>query len=471
MIQKLKHRFQNYIGDRAFYKTAFAIIIPVVIQQMILSIAAFVDNLMINGYSMNAYAGVSTANRFMFIINFFWIGLTAGISVFVAQYYGARNKKNIMGTIQLGLILALTMGVISSFVIYYLGPVLIKIFLPLNDPNQLEAVMYGSDYVKVIGYGATVFLMSFMISTIFRSIGRAKVPLMAGIVGIIVNMALNLVLIYGYLGFPAMGALGAAWATVISKIVELVILIVVAVFFSVENYARDLFKRFCITSRLFWMYLKKGTPIVLNEVLWSFAMVLYAKYITSGILDWVTAYGYSQTATDIFFVYYAGMATATGVLIGQALGEGNFDKAKDYLKKLRGIMMVTNIGVMVFIVGLSPLLLMILTPVNHLYWLAYQLILINVGFIVIYGYNSMSYYTLRAGGDALRSFLLDQLPTYLVGLPAVMLLSAMRVEWGVGILWIFLASKTTDIVKLYFSIKVIRKETWLVNLTEETQTA
>ena len=466
-MSTLKVRFQKYIGDKAFYKLAFGIIVPVVIQQMILSIAGFVDNLMINGYSTNAYAGVSTANRFMFIINFFWIGITAGISVFVAQYYGAKNRKNIMGTIQLGLILALVLGALSSVVIFFLGPILIKSFLPLNDPNQLEAVQYGIDYVKVIGYGAIVFLSAFMISVIFRSTGRPKVPLIAGVVGIIVNMALNLVLIYGLLGFPALGALGAAWATVISKGVELIILIIFAVFFSVENYARALFKRFCITSRLFVMYLKKGTPIVLNEVLWAFAMVLYAKYITSGILDWVTAYGYSQTATDIFFVYYAGMATATGVLIGQALGEGNFDKAKDYLNKLRGIMMVTNIGVMVLIVGLSPVLLLVLSPVNHLYWLAYQIILINVGFIVIYGYNSMSYYTLRAGGDSLRSFLLDQLPTYLVGLPAVILLSYMRVEWGVGILAIFLASKTTDIVKLYFSIRVIKKGTWLNNLAEE----
>lgn len=460
-------RFQKYIGDKAFYKLAFAIIVPVVIQQMILQIAGFVDNLMINGYSVNAYAGVSTANRFMFIINFFWIGISAGISVFVAQYYGARNRKNIMGTIQLGLILALVLGILSSFIIYFAGPILIKSFLPSNDVNQLEAVRYGIEYVRVIGYGAIVFLMSFIISTIFRSVGRPKIPLLSGVIGIVINMGLNLVLIYGYLGFPAMGAMGAAWATVISKIVELIILIIIAFFFSVENYARDVFKRFCITSKLFVMYLKKGTPIVLNEILWAFAMVLYARFITSGILDWVTAYGYSQTATDIFFVYYAGMATATGVLIGQALGEGNFDKAKDYLAKLRGIMMVTNIGVMLFIAGLSPLLLMVLTPVNSLFWLAYQLILINVGFIVIYGYNAMSYYTLRAGGDSLRSFLLDQLPTYLVGLPLVILLSHYRLEWGIGILAIFLASKSTDVVKLFFSIRIIKQGTWLNNLTEE----
>lgn len=213
------------------------------------------------------------------------------------------------------------------------------------------------------------------------------------------------------------------------------------------------------------MYISKGGPIIINEILWSIAMVLYAMFITSGIYEWVTAYGYSQNATDIFFVYYSGMATATGVILGQALGEGDFENAKDYLIKLRAVMMVTNIGIMVLIVLLSPIILLMFTPVNSLYWLAYQLILINVIFIAIYGYNVMSYYALRAGGDSIRTFLLDQLPTYLVGLPIVMLLSHYRVELGVNILIIFLASKSTDVVKLIFARHIIKKGTWLNNLT------
>lgn len=194
-------------------------------------------------------------------------------------------------------------------------------------------------------------------------------------------------------------------------------------------------------------------------------MVLYAMFITSGVYEWVTAYGYSQNATDIFFVYYSGMATASGVILGQALGEGDFNKAKDYLLKLRGIMMITNIAIIILIIVLSPLILLIFTPVNTTYYLAYQVILINVVFIAIYGYNAMTYYALRAGGDSLRTFLLDQLPTYLVGLPVVVLLSHFRMELGINILMIFFASKSTDIVKLIYSRHIIKKGTWLNNLT------
>ncbi|MGI6360018.1 MAG: MATE family efflux transporter [Acholeplasmatales bacterium] len=471
-MSKVKSKLKNYIGTKAFYKTAFAIIIPVVIQQMILSIAGFVDNFMINGYSVNAYAGVSTANRFMFIVNFFWIGLTAAISIFVSQYYGAKDKKNIIGTFQLGLLLAVTVSLISTVVIIFTGPLLIKSFLPLDEPNQLASVQFGIDYVTVIGYGAIFFLLPFMISVFFRSTGRPKVPLVAGIIGIIVNVSLNYVLIYGHFGFPEMGATGAALATVISKIVELVVLIIFAVFFSNEKYVREIFKKPVITGRLVSMYFKKGIPIIANEVLWAFGMVLFAKYITSGVYEWVTAYGYSQTATDIFFVYYSGMGTASGILIGQALGENDFEKAKDHLKKLRGIMMITNIVVIILIATLSPAILLFLTPINDLYWLAYKIILVNLIFIIIYGYNAVSYYALRAGGDTVRSFLVDQLPTYLVGVPTVMILSKFRHELHIDILIIFLASKASDIFKLYLSISFIKKGVWLKNLTiDDLETA
>ncbi len=469
---QIRSKFKNYIGTKDFYKKAFAIIIPVVIQQMILSIAGFVDNFMINGFSVNAYAGVSTANRFMYIVNFFWIGLTAAISIFISQYYGAKDKKNLTATMQLGMILAVIVGVISTFVIVFVGPLLIKSFLPLDDPDQLAAVEYGINYIKVIGYGAIFFILPFMISVFFRSTGRPRVTLIAGIIGIGVNISLNYIFIFGHFGFPELGATGAAVATVVSKIVELLVLVVIALFYSKDKYAKEIFKKPLITGRLVSMYFKKGIPIIANEVLWAFGMVLFAKYITSGVYEWVTAYGYSQTATDIFFVYYSGMGTASGILIGQALGESDFEKAKDYLKKLRGIMIFTNIGVIILIAALSPAILLFLTPVNELYWLAYKIILINLIFIIIYGYNAVSYYALRAGGDTVRSFLVDQLPTYLVGLPTVMILSKYRHELNINILAIFLASKASDIFKLVLSISFIKKGVWLKNLTiDELETA
>ncbi len=459
---------KKYIGDKAFYKMALALIIPVVVQQLILSIAGYVDNFMINGYDPIAYAGVSVANRFMFIVNFFWIGIASGISIFVAQYYGAKMEKHITGTIQLGVLLSIVLGVLSFFLIYYLGPVTINLFFPNKTAEDILAINFGIDYVKIISYGSVVILLNFMVATIYRSLGKPKVPLIAGIIGIVANIIMNFLFIYGYFGFNEMGASGAALATIISKGIELFILILAAFLYNKNGFAYKIFKGNYIQKPLFINYLKKGAPVIANEILWAFGITVLARFITGGNLEWIIAYGYSQNVTDLFFVYYAGMAVGTSVILGQTLGEGDFVKAKDYYYKLFGLMLISNLIAIVLMIGASPLLLHFLADSKQIFMLAYQLILLNVPFIVIYGYTAMTYYTLRAGGDSLRAFLIDQLPAYLVGLPIVILLSYQEPKWNLGILLIFLFSKSTDLVKVYFSRKVIKKDTWLRNITIET---
>lgn len=262
-----------------------------------------------------------------------------------------------------------------------------------------------------------------------------------------------------------MGATGAAVATVISKLVELLILIVYAFFFSENQYARKIWKRFLINSNLIIMYLKKGLPIILNEILWAIGVQILARLITAGNTDWLTAFNYSQNVTDLFFVYYSGIATGTAVLVGQALGEGAFDKAKDYANKLIGIIFFASILAIVLLVSISPALLLILTKPGPIYWQAYYLILITSVFIILYGYNAVVYFVLRAGGDSLRSFFLDQGPTFLIGIPLAFLLHEMEPTWQLGLLGIFAATRVIDVVKIFFSRYFYKKETWVRNLT------
>ncbi len=461
----MKTRIKKYIGDKTFYKMALAIIIPVVVQQLILSIAGYTDNLMISSYSQTAYAGVSTANRFMFLMNFFWIGLASGIAVFVAQYFGAKDKKRITATIQLSLIVAVLFGILSTFMIYYIGPLVIKLFIPGTGIEELKAYNHGVDYIRLIAIGGIIMLLNFMVSTIYRSLGKPKIPMYAGIVGIIVNIILNFILIFGLFGLTPMGAKGAAIATVISKVVELLILLYVALFHDKEKYIRRIFKSFEIDLPLFKLYFKKATPILLNEILWALGVQILARLITGGHYDWLRAFNYSQNVTDLFFIYFGGIATGTAILVGAALGEGDFEKARDYANKLIGIAVMASAIALIFLISLSPALLLILTPINAVYWSAYHLILVTSVFAVLYGYNAVIYFILRAGGDSLRAFFLDQLPTYFVGIPLTYLLHEMEYKWQLGLILIFAATRIIDVVKVVFSTYFYKKETWVQNLT------
>lgn len=464
----MKQKFSKYLGDRAFYKMALAIIVPVVVQQLILSIAGYVDNLMINSFSQEAYIGVSTANRFMFLVNFFWIGLSAGISVFIAQYFGAKDKKRVTASIQLALIIALVIGTISIFLINFLGPSVIKFFIVDNNPEELLAISHGIEYLNYIALGAIVILLNFMVATIYRSLGKPQVPMYAGVVGIIVNVFLNFVLIFGLFGLTAMGAKGAAIATVISKVVELIILIVVALFYDKENYIKKVFSGYFIDRHLFNLYLKKGVPIIMNEVLWATGVQVLARLITGGNTDWLLAFNYSQNLTDLFFIYFGGIATGTAILVGTALGEGDFSKAKDYANKLIGIAIMASVVAVILLVSVSPALLLILTPVNEIYYSTYHLILVTSIFVVIYGFNAVVFFILRAGGDSFRAFLLDQVPTFAIGIPLAFLLHQMEPQWQLGLVFIFAATRIIDVTKVFVAMKFYREETWVQNLTALT---
>lgn len=461
----MKIGLKKFIGDRAFYKMALAIIIPVVIQQLILSIAGYVDNLMINSYSETAYTGVSTANRFMFLINFFWIGLASAISVFIAQYFGAKDKKRIIATMQLSAIIGVIVGILSIFLIYYGGPIVLKLFIPGSSANELEAFIFGQTYIQVIAIGAVVMLLNFMVSTIYRSIGKPKIPMYAGLIGILVNVTLNFVLIFGYLGFEPMGAKGAAVATVISKIVELLILLYIALFHDKEKYLKQIFTSYEVDAHLFGLYLKKGIPIVLNEVLWAFGVQILARLVTGGKYGWLIAFNYSQNVTDLFFIYFAGIATGTAILVGSALGEGDFKKAKDFANKLIGITAIASLISIVLLISISPFLLLILTPINATYWNSYHLILVTSIFIMLYGFNAVIFFILRAGGDSLRAFLLDQMPTFVIAIPLTYLLHEMEPKWQLGLIVIFAATRIADVIKAFFSYYFYKKETWVQNLT------
>ncbi len=464
----MKARLKKYIGDKAFYKMALAIIIPVIVQQLVLSIAGYVDNLMISNYTQTAYTGVSTANRFMFLMNFFWIGLAAGVSVFIAQYYGAKDNKRITATIQLAVIIAVVIGFISSFLIYFGGPTFLKLFMPGDSADELLAISHGSQYIKFIAYGGVIILLNFMVATIYRSIGKPKIPMYAGIAGIVVNVGLNFLLIFGLLGFPEMGAKGAAVATVTSKTVELGILLFIAIFYDKEKYIKRVFRSYELDSKLFNVYLKKGIPILLNEIMWAFGVQLLARFITSGNYDWLTAFNYSQNVTDLFFIYFGAIATGTAILVGTSLGEGNFDQAKDYANKLIGITVMASLLAVVLLVTVSPALLLILTKPGPIYDYAYKLILITAIFILLYGFNAVIFFILRAGGDSLRAFFLDQMPTYLIGIPLTFFLSYMEPKWQLGLIVIFLFTRIVDVVKVFIAIKFYKDERWVQNLTELT---
>lgn len=217
------NKLKRFIGDKNFYKQVARIIIPIMIQQLTLSLAGYIDSLMINSYGgvsdPSAYNGVSAANKLMFVLNFTWIAAASVASIFISQFFGAKNSRKINESVRLSLYIAVIMGVIAFFIVEFAGDRVVDMFIQDSVSRN-----YGYRYLDYIKWATVVTAMGIALSNAFRSVEQTGIPLVAAISGIVVNICFNYCFIFGHFGFPEMDSAGAALATLISRVVEVIIL-------------------------------------------------------------------------------------------------------------------------------------------------------------------------------------------------------------------------------------------------------
>lgn len=454
---------KKYIGDKFFYKRVFALIIPIMLQQLLISIAGYVDNIMINSYGENAiaYNGVSAANRMLFVLNFLWLGFATVSSIFISQFFGTRNKDKIQESFRLGMLISIIVGVLSMIAIDIFGESVVNSYLQSEESRSI-----GYDYLNYIKYGCILTILNIFFANCFRSTEKPKIALIASGVAILVNVFFNYCMIFGNFGFKEQGAIGAAIATNISRVVECLILIIF-LFMTKQSHFRGSFKTLKISKLLVVDYIKKGIPLVLNEVFWALGMVLLAKFYTYKNDVWYTAYGYSQNVSDLFFIVFAGLGSGTAIIIGSALGRGDFDDAENNFYRLKGLAIIMGFSLGLLMILLSPYIVKLFNCSRDIEYLTINLLRITGVFIGIYCYNSVCFFTMRAGGDNIRAFLLDEIPTYIISLPIAIVLGINAKDWGISIIIIYLVSHVSDIFKIFLSNYFIKQKKWMVNLTSK----
>ena len=452
---------KRYIGDKKFYKYVFSLIIPIMLQQLLISVAGYVDNIMINNYTVDssAYNGVNAANRLMFVLNFVWLGCAAVSSIFISQFYGSGNKKKNEEAFRLGFLVSLVMGIISMFVIMFIGNKVVDSYLTTPEARE-----FGYHYLEYIKYGAIITSLNTFFANSFRSIEKPKIALISSTAGIFVTIFFNYCLIYGKLGMPEMGAGGAALATVISRFVEAFIFIYF-LFIRKDSYFRKSFSSLKITSHLSLDYLKKGVPLVFNELYWALGMVLLAKFYTYNNDTWYSAYGYSQNITDLFFIIFAGLGSGTAIVIGTSLGRSDFEKAEDDFRKLKGLAVILGLTSGILMIITAPLIVKLFDPSDEIRLITIRLVQITGIFTAIYCFNSVCFFTMRAGGDNIRAVILDESPTYVIALPLAILFGLNAVNWGLSIIEIYIITHISDIFKIFLAVKFTNQKKWVVNLT------
>ncbi|MDD4291841.1 MAG: MATE family efflux transporter [Clostridia bacterium] len=450
---------RKFIGDKAFYKQLLIIVLPIIIQQLMLSIAGYVDSIMVNNYSDAAYAGVSAANKVVFILIFIWMAVSATASIFVTQYFGAGNKDKIKESSRLCLYASVIFAVLGFLFMFVFGKMIINSFI--SDEVARE---YGYGYLDIIKWTAFVTPFVYAFSTLFRSVKRTILPSITGIIEILINVFLNYCLIFGHLGLPQMNARGAALATLISKIVNLAILTVCALCVKSSMFY-GMFAKLKVGFVLVKQYIKKGLPLIGNELLWAIANIAFIKFYTYNNDTWFLAYSYALNISDLFFIFFAGLGNGTAIIVGASLGKGDFAAAKRDADRMRGTAVMVGIATGIIMAIASPFLSLIFQPTDEVRSLMVKVLVLTAVFVTLYAYNATCFFILRAGGDSLRAFILDQMPTFIIGLPLAILFGVNAADWGITLPAVFAVAHACDVAKLFVATKFVKQEKWIVNLT------
>lgn len=422
---KFKNIIRSYIGDKAFYRRTLAIAIPMIIQNTVTNLVNLLDNLMVGSLGTEQMSGVAIVNMFIFVFNLAIFGAISGAGIFTAQFNGRGDVDGVRYTLRVKLVICMIVGILGVGVIGGFGHNLISMFLHEGTDGDLALTMVsGEKYLSYIVIGLIPFALSQVYASTLRETGETVVPMIASVASIATNFVFNGLLIFGLLGFPALGVVGAAIATALSRFVELTILVLYTHINKKKcPFAVGLFQNFSVPAPLVKQIVMKGAPILANELFWSLSVTMCNQCYSTRGLDVVAAMNISFTLQNLLSVAYFALSSSIAIIVGNLLGAGKFEEAKDEDRKLLAFavfMGTIMMGVQFSLSGVFPLLYETTTEVRALSGYVMTCFALTMPAAAL---ATSTYYTIRSGGRVYITMLFDSVYAWVVVMPVVAILS------------------------------------------------
>ena len=457
----------RFIGDKTFYKSVLTLLIPILVQQFISSFVSLLDNIMVGSLGKEAISAASIANSILMVHMLATFGGLSGASIYGAQFFGKGDMDGMRHTFRFKLYFTALLSVLAISVYLLFGDSFIHSFLQ-GDSNggDLELTRSLSNgYLRVMLWGLIPFALVQTYSGTLREAGQTFPPMVAGIIAILTNLGLNWVLIYGHLGAPALGVEGAAIATVISRYVELLVLVIHA-HRHIWKYPflKGAYRSLRVPLRLAGKITRTGLPLLVNEILWSLGMTFINQFYSSRGLNAVTALNITGTAWNLFCVIMFAMGSAVSIMVGQRLGAGEMEEARDVDRKLIFLTEVIHVIIGAVMILCSPLVPLLYNVDPEVRDLTRRLLTVAGLALPIHSFAHVTYFTIRSGGRTLVTFLFDAAYTWAV---TVVLAFCLTRYTDLDILKIYFCVQFIDVVKLIVGLLMLRSDFWARNVVNE----
>ncbi len=442
--------------NTVFYKKLFTLVLPIAFQQFMLAAVSASDALMLGFVNQDALSAVSLAGQVTFVFNLFMGGLTMGTSILAAQYYGKRDVPSIERIFAYVTSVSFLISVVFFLASLVFPSALMKIFT-----GEPQLISDGSVYLRAVSSSYLFTGISQIYLCILKNTGGAVKSMAIGSSAVVINIFLNAALIFGLFFFPEMGIAGAALATSISKLIEMLW----AYAESLRANRVRLHVKYCFAVKrsLVRDYWKYTVPMMGDYLVWGCGFTMYSVIMGHLGSDAVAANSVANIVKNLIVSFCTGLANGGGILVGNELGMGNLQQAKRYGGLLWRLAVVGGVLSGLILLALSPLILNVtaLRPqaAECLKWM----LLLCACYMVAKAINMTTIAGIfPAGGDSKFGLICDAVTMWVFAVPAGFLAAFV---FKLPVAAVFLIINLDEVVKLPAAISHYRKYGWLKNIT------
>ena len=445
--------------DRRFYRLLFSIALPIAVQNLITFMVSMVDTLMVGALGEIQLSAVSIANNLFFVLTILMFGLAGGSNIMISQYWGKGNVKTIHKILAIMYRVCLLITGIFIFIALFLPKYFMGIFT-----TDKAVIDFGASYLRIVCIGYLFYSITNCTIMMLRSVKTVSISIIVYTASLVVNSILNWIFIFGNLGAPELGIRGAAIATVCARITEFSI-VLVFMFIYERKIGLKLEHLLKLDKEILKDYVGLCTPVLCNELLWAIGASMISVIVGRMGTEVVAANSINGVAHQFVTVFIFGMSNATAVIIGNTIGEGKKEKAKEY---------AYSIGIFSVVMGcISGLMILLIKPfVVNFYNVSYstkliamEIMTVTSGIIVFQSLASnFMMGVLRGGGDAKFVLINDLIFMWLVAIPGGFFV-AFVLELPVAL--VFLVIKCDEILKSLTSVYRVISGKWVNDVTKD----
>ena len=445
--------------DKKFYRLLLGIALPIAVQNLITFMVSMVDTLMVGALGEIQLSAVSIANNLFFVLTILMFGLAGGSNIMISQYWGKGNVKTIHKILAIMYRVCLLITGIFIFIALFLPKYFMGIFT-----TDKAVIDFGASYLRIVCIGYLFYSITNCTIMILRSVKTVSISIIVYTASLVVNSILNWIFIFGNLGAPELGIRGAAIATVCARITEFSI-VLVFMFIYERKIGLKIEHLLKLDKEILKDYVGLCTPVLCNELLWAIGASMISVIVGRMGTEVVAANSINGVAHQFVTVFIFGMSNATAVIIGNTIGEGKKEKAKEY---------AYSIGIFSVVMGcISGLMILLIKPfVVNFYNVSYstkliamEIMTVTSGIIIFQSLASnFMMGVLRGGGDAKFVLINDLIFMWLVAIPGGFFV-AFVLELPVAL--VFLVIKCDEILKSLTSVYRVISGKWVNDVTKD----